>query len=50
MDDKQNVRAEALYRSVISHFIGIIYAIAEFHLGYKPDLRAVDRRPRDRVK
>lgn len=32
-------RKENLWRSLFSHVCGIIYIVAEFSLGYKPDLR-----------
>ena len=36
---KSSKRKENLWRSLFSHVCGILYIIAEFSLGYKPDLR-----------
>lgn len=36
---KKAERKIALFRSLISHTIGIIYIIAELVLGFKPDLK-----------
>ncbi len=40
---KTSRRKEALWRSLFSHAVGIIYILAEFSLGYKPDLRHIDK-------
>jgi hypothetical protein len=37
-------RRIALYRSIISHIVGIVTAIAELHLGEKVSLREERRR------
>lgn len=36
---KNSKRKENLWRSFLSHIIGIVYIWAELNLGYKPDLR-----------
>ncbi len=36
---KKAERDIALFKSLISHIIGIIYIIAELRMGFKPDLR-----------
>ena len=41
-EKKCKERHENLYRSLISHLVGIVYCIAELHLGYKPDLTKRD--------
>lgn len=37
-------RKIALYRSIISHVVGIITAVAELHLGVKVSLKKEERR------
>ena len=36
---KENARREALWRAIFAHVHGIMLILAQFDLGYKPDLR-----------